>query len=292
MSSIICFGEVLWDKFPNYKKIGGAPLNVALRLSSFHLPVQFVSRIGRDTDGELIFKHLTKEGLSTEFIQYSENLRTGEVMVHLDADGVASYTIEEPRAWDEIECNEALMEAVGESKAFVFGSLIARNPVSRNTLFQLLPKAGFKVFDVNLRPPFYNLDTLTHCMAQADLIKFNEEELEQIVNDLQDQALSLEDSMLFVAEKFNNPVVCTTRGDKGAVLLKEGVFYKNRGYVVKVKDTVGAGDSFLASLLSQLMAKNKPQQALDISCAVGAFVASQEGANPKISGADISGIMQ
>jgi fructokinase len=98
--------------------------------------------------------------------------------------------------------------------------------------------------------------------------------------------------MLFMAQKFNNPIVCTTRGDKGAVLLKDGKFYKNKGYVVKVKDTVGAGDSFLASLLSQLMGKNKPQQALDISCAVGAFVASQEGANPKISEADISGIMQ
>jgi fructokinase len=129
-------------------------------------------------------------------------------------------------------------------------------------------------------------------MKQADLIKFNEEELEQIVNDLQVHDLSLEDRMLFVAQKFNNPIVCTTRGDKGAVLLKDGLFYRNKGYVVRVKDTVGAGDSFLASLLSQLMAKNKPQQALDISCAVGAFVASREGANPKISEADISGIMQ
>jgi fructokinase len=101
-----------------------------------------------------------------------------------------------------------------------------------------------------------------------------------------------EESMFFMAQKFNNPIVCTTRGDKGAMLLKDGLFYRNKGYVVKVKDTVGAGDSFLASLLTQLMAKNKLRQALDISCAVDAFVALQEGANPKISGADISGIMR
>ena len=53
-------------------------------------------------------------------------------------------------------------------------------------------------------------------------------------------------------------------------------------------DTVGAGDSFLASLITKLLEKESPQKALDFACAVGALVAGSEGANPAIKVEDVN----
>ena len=65
----------------------------------------------------------------------------------------------------------------------------------------------------------------------------------------------------------------------------------NSGYQIKVKDTVGAGDSFLASLIAKILTKENPQNALDYACAVGALVAGREGANPKLEAEEIKKFM-
>lgn len=287
MNNIVCFGEVLWDKFPNYKKIGGAPLNVALRLKSLGENVSFVSAVGNDEDGKLILDHLEKEKLSSKYIQIHPTFTTGEVEVSLNSEGVASYKILAPRAWDEIVLEEPLKDLVKNSEAFVFGSLVSRNECSKNTLFRLLHMAPYKVFDVNLRPPHYTLDLLKESLQAADFIKFNDEEIEKIYREIFNSETSLEKMMVEISKKFDAKTVCTTLGDKGAVLYHNKEFFKNQGYLVKVKDTVGAGDSFLATLLSGLLNNKGPQQALNYACAVGAFVASQEGANPKIQESEI-----
>ena len=58
-----------------------------------------------------------------------------------------------------------------------------------------------------------------------------------------------------------------------------------------MKDTVGAGDSFLATLLHKIINDKASNEAIDYACAVGAIVAASEGANPKISDEDIKLIM-
>ena len=60
MKKITCFGEVLWDVFPTHKKIGGAPLNVAVRLSTLGNDTSIISRVGMDQDGENILSFLIK----------------------------------------------------------------------------------------------------------------------------------------------------------------------------------------------------------------------------------------
>jgi len=102
---------------------------------------------------------------------------------------------------------------------------------------------------------------------------------------------SLEQNLLFISEKTNTKSICVTKGSHGAVLLSEGKLYYNSGYQIKVKDTVGAGDSFLASLIAKLFTKENPQKALDYACAVGALVAGSEGANPKLEVEEIKKFM-
>ena len=67
--------------------------------------------------------------------------------------------------------------------------------------------------------------------------------------------------------------------------------YNKSGYKINVVDTVGAGDSFLAVLLSKLLTDATPQEAIDFACALGAIVAKNEGANSKISNREINDFM-
>lgn len=292
MSSICCFGETLWDIFPDEKKIGGAPLNVACRLNSFGLEVNLISRVGKDSDGEQILKYLKEYGLSIDTVQIDADNPTGIVNVRLNDSNTASYTIEEPAAWDNISLNDMMLNKVKASDAIIFGSLACRNEISKNTLFTLLDNAAFKVFDANLRPPHYSMGLILELMKKSDFIKLNDEELEEICDYANINNGNLEQQLLALSDIAGCQHICVTLGKDGAVLLSDKRTYKNPGYTVKVKDTVGAGDSFLATLIHNFLLKEDPQDALDYSCAVGSLVASKSGANEPITEEEIQQLLK
>jgi fructokinase len=289
--SVVCFGEVLFDIFPTHKKIGGAPLNVAIRLASLGIQSQIISRIGNDEIGKEALQHIKDQKVNSSSIQVDKDLKTGEVIVQLNDKGSASYTINYPAAWDKIIETSEDEIIVKKADALVFGSLVCRDSVSQNTLFELINYAKYTVFDVNLRTPFYTKELLNHLMHEADFIKFNDDEIYEISEYLQSPFHSLEQNILFIAEQTNTKHICVTKGNHGAVLYYNNQFYYNSGYKIKVADTVGAGDSFLAGLLSKLLAKEDPQKAIDFACAIGALVAQKEGANPKINESTIDSFM-
>jgi fructokinase len=283
MAKVTCFGEVLWDVFPNHEKIGGAPLNVALRLKSFQHDVTMISAIGDDKRGKMLLDYISKNGVETKYIQILNNLDTGKVLVSLNDKGSATYDIAFPCAWDSIGINNHIKQLVKDSNAFVFGSLVARNSISKNTLFELLDLSPYNIFDLNLRPPHYSKELLIALMQKAHFIKFNDDELFEVSAYLGSKYLSIEQNIRFISEVTKTEHICVTKGSHGAVLFYNGKLFYNSGYLIKVKDTVGAGDSFLGSLISQLLNNVNPQEAIDFACAVGALVAQSEGANPKLS---------
>jgi fructokinase len=287
----VCFGEVLWDVFPDKARIGGATLNVASRLSATGIETEIISRIGIDQKGKDILAYLKSNNVGTENIVTDPTYPTGMVNVTLSSSGSATYEISYPSAWDKIEVTGSSINSVSKADVFLFGSLVCRDEISRNTLFDLLEAANYKVFDINLRPPHYQKETLQQLMQKADFIKFNDEELFEIAAMLGSSFNSLEQNLLFISEKTNSQSICVTKGSHGAVLLFEGKLYYNSGYQIKVKDTVGAGDSFLASLIAKILTKENPQNALDYACAVGALVAGREGANPKLEAEEIKKFM-
>ena len=289
--NVVSFGEVLWDLFPTHKKIGGAPLNVALRMNSLGVATTIISRVGADEDGNEIISFINNQDVSSDTIQVGEEYKTGVVNVMINEKGNASYDIHYPSSWDKITPTKEMDEKVSEADAFVFGSLICRDEVSRSTLYALLDKAKYKVLDANLRAPYYTADVLYELMLKADFIKLNDEELYEISQQLESPYNSFEQNIKFIAEKTNTKHVCVTKGAFGAVLYYNDKFYYNSGYFIKVVDTVGAGDSFLASLIVRLLKGKSPQKSLNYACAVGALVAGHEGANPKISEKEIKKFM-
>ncbi|MDT7828440.1 carbohydrate kinase [Pricia sp. S334] len=287
----VCFGEVLFDNFPSYSKIGGALLNVCVRLKSLGMDVSMISGVGADSNGKDIIRYLIKEGVDTSGILVQKEYPTGKVNVILNDKGVASYDISYPVAWDKIPVLNTYEDLVRNSDVLVFGSLASRDAVSRSTLKSILKFAPYKVFDVNLRVPHYTYERLIDLMEESNFIKFNDEELFEIADYLGSPYNSMEQTIAFIAKETGTETICVTKGAYGAILYNKGDFYHNSGYRIKVLDTVGSGDSFLASVIYKLFNEDGPQEAINFGCAVGALVAGSEGANPILTKQGIAKFM-
>jgi len=281
--TILCFGEALWDVGPSGRVPGGAPMNVALRLARLGARVRFVSRVGSDALGTELLEYLAASGLPVEEVQFDEQAPTGRVLVDVADPHDVRYEICAPAAWDFIEAEPAAPDVL------VYGSLAARHAVSHATLRRLLDVADLKVFDVNLRPPHDRREEIEPLLARADWVKLNEDELAVVcrwlglVPDPANPSVVLEE----LARRLALDVVCVTRGPRGAWMWKDGRLHTHPGLQVDVVDTVGCGDAFLACLLWDLLAGERPDEALGRACALGALVAMHEGANPDVGEAEI-----
>ena len=291
MSRVVSFGEILWDKLPTGKVPGGAPLNFAYRLNSFQNSLSIISKVGDDLLGKELIEFLKKNKLDTEHIQISKIHKTGEVNVSIDKKGIADYDILNPVAWDDIVYNTKIEKLVKNCSIFVFGSLITRNETSRDTLKELLKIAPFKLFDVNLRSPYYNLNLIKELMLSSDFIKFNLEEITEISSIYNRKKISLEGMIKIISKETKTNNICVTMGEKGACYYTNNSFYFQDGFKINVSDTIGAGDSFLATLVKGILNNTKPQEVLKKACAVAAIVASKKGATSKVSFTEISDLI-
>ncbi|MCF8303957.1 MAG: carbohydrate kinase [Bacteroidales bacterium] len=288
-NNILCIGEVLWDRLPEGDKAGGAPMNVALHLQRLGQKVNLATRIGNDKAGDRLKNFLQHSGLETGLVQTDDQLPTSEVIVHLDENHNATYDIVEPVAWDKLEKTEALANKAQEAGVIVYGTLASRNDTTRNTITSLLENEAVKVIDVNLRPPYDQRVIVEPLLHKANIVKLNDEELERLAEWQNLEKSDQKSLMEKIAGHIQCEILCVTRGAEGAIIYSNGSFYEHPGYKVETRDHVGAGDAFLAGLVSQLLQEKSINKALDFACATGAFVASQTGATPEY---DINHITQ
>ncbi len=289
MKKVICFGEVLWDLFPGGRKAGGAPMNVAFHLRKLGASPLLISAVGTDPEGEALLTFLEDNGLDITHIQRLRQFPTGTVVVSLDADGKASYTINRPVAWDAIAYRETWDRIVPAAAAVVFGSLAGREETSWQTLQQLLTLAKLKIFDMNLRPPHVDPAKLDLLLHQSDVLKINDEELLYMrkvsgLGGTDPEALSA------ISRLYNIPIICLTRGANGSAVLTPSGWVSHSGYRVTVRDTVGSGDAFLAAFIHGLLDGPNWERILERSNAIGALVAGKDGANPGYSETEIRNI--
>jgi|SRR5579862_488109 len=280
---ILCVGEVLWDVFPTGRFLGGAPLNVACHLRALGLPAMMVSRVGDDDLGREILQRLPQSGLATDFVQVDKQLPTGRVHVSFQCPQTPEYDIVMPASWDAIECTDELVERAGRCRAIVFGSLAQRGEQSRKTIQLLLKTKALRVFDINLRSPFASREVVEQSLQQSDLVKLNEDELQRLCKWFDVNGKNAAQNAAAIARHFGCGSICITRGSGGATWWHRGSWYEHPGYRVPVVDTVGAGDAFLAALLSGLLLERSPADVLQYANAVGAFVATQNGATPPLT---------
>jgi fructokinase len=288
---VACIGEILWDLLPSGAKPGGAPMNVAYHLKKLGMQPAMISRIGKDEWGKKMLGILNDNGLTTDYIQLDQDHPTGIVNATVGENNEVSYEIVHPVAWDFIEAEERVFGIVKNAEYFIYGSLAARDEVSKKTIFALIESASCKVLDINFRPPHFSQAVAKHLLNTADILKLNEHELPLIAgwcSKFQD----MDDQVRCIQDHFSIPEIIVTCGSMGAMICHQGKIVKHGGYKVKVADTVGSGDAFLAGYISQRKKAADAQTRLEFANAMGAFIASKNGACPQYEVREVYELMR
>ena len=295
---ILGIGELLWDIVPDGMRLGGAPANFAVMAGRLGNHAAILSRIGRDDLGRQAIDRLDPMPVETGFLQVDQLHETGRVTVSLEG-GEPHYTIHEPAAWDFLELSDEWIQLAARADAICFGSLAQRNRQARQTIQTLAAEASAKcirVFDVNLRAPFYSAEVLQESLELATAVKMNDVEA-PLVLDLLDLAieeapvtgetLSTPEYLRAAAERLlaefpSLQLVAATRGRRGSLLVTRDEWNEHPGFPVKVADGIGAGDAFTAAMTHYMLRGADLATLNEAGNRWGGWMASQSGAMPAL----------
>ena len=280
---VVGMGEALWDVLPEGKKIGGAPANFAYHVSQFGLESCAISAVGNDALGTELLENFNRKGVNylIENVPYP----TGTVQVEIDQAGIPQYEIKENVAWDNIPYTARLEALAERTRAVCFGSLAQRNVVSRNTINRFLdamPQDDNRliVFDVNLRQGFYNKEILCNSMKRCNILKINDEELVTVSRMFGYPGIDLQDKCWILHGKYNLKMLILTCGINGSYVFTPGNVSFQPTPKVEVADTVGAGDSFTAAFIANILKGKSVIEAHKKAVDTSAYVCTQQGAMP------------
>lgn len=276
-------GELLWDHFPNQKRPGGAPANVVYHATLLGAEGRLASRVGKDEEGEGLIRYLKSKQVDTRHIQIDNTYPTGKVTVRFNEENEPDYTIVKPVAWDFIEWNEGFRGLATQTDAVVFGTLAQRSDGSESTIQRFLEEVGshrLKVLDVNFRQGHYTRETVVRSLQQADYVKMNLEELEELKT-----LLKSEDPVKTVMNKFDVDGICLTKGSEGSEWfdrtgrIKQAAF----GAATANGDSVGLGDGFTSVLTLGLLNQTKPEKILEQASYYTSLLAEKKGGMPELT---------
>lgn len=281
---VVGLGEVLWDILPTGRQFGGAPANFAYHAKAMGAETYVVSCIGGDPLGDEILKRLEAIELSCEYVAVDAQHPTGTVSIELDNDGKPTYVIHENVAWDFIPARPELQNLAARADCVCFGSLAQRSAVSRTTIRDFVTATRddcLRIFDVNLRQHYFNIDTIAPGLSWATVLKLNDEELPVLAELLSIEGSATEMLAAF-CRRFNLDLIALTKGGQGSLLFTLDAHSIQPGLPVEIADTVGAGDAFTAALALGLLAGLPLDTIAANANRVAAYVCSRHGATPSL----------
>jgi fructokinase len=285
-STIVSFGEALWDLLPTGPVLGGAPLNFAYRVNSLGHRSIIVSRLGKDDLGAKAREQIVTLGMDDTCLQWDDTYPTGTVEIYFDENKNPDYTIIENVAYDYIDFSDPIEDIIENADCLCFGTLAQRNTISRRTLQGLLSKFSgkFKLLDINLRKNCYSDATIENSLEQADILKLNDEELAVLVDLFGLEGDSPPDQAEHLLKRAGLEYCVVTLGARGAFALSHrGEKTYSPGYHVSLVDPCGSGDGFAAGFVHSLIEDKPLREACRLGNALGAMIARQEGATQPIS---------
>ena len=289
---VVGIGELLWDLFPEGKRLGGAPMNFCYHCQQLGAESYPVSSVGVDELGVEIRDVLALKQVPDQFVAEDTVHPTGTVKVMLDEKGKPSYEICEHVAWDYIPLSESTQLLALKVDAVCFGSLAQRNGVSRKTVPAFLlamRRDSLKIFDVNLRQDFYSLEIIKESLELCNVLKLSDEEL-PVLASMFDIGGSVQEQLAAFREIFDLRLIAYTRGADGSLLVAIDEISEHPGCPCEVVNSVGAGDSFTASLCIGLLNERPLNEINEYANRVATFVCSQDGATPLLSEELVKGV--
>lgn len=232
------------------RHVGGSPLNVAVGLAQLDHRVALATHFGRDDGGAAIGAHASEAGV--DLVPGSDCAEdTSEATATLDDEGRAEYTFD--LTWRVPE----LPERSGHLHTGSLGALLRPGGVDVLAAMDGGRRAGTVSYDPNIRPSLMPDREVTSAeverrVAVSDVVKASDDDLEWLAGrPLDEQGLA--DWLRGWRDLGPTLVVCT-RGAKGVLAaLPSGRIVDVPGQGVEVADTVGAGDSFMAGMVSGLL---------------------------------------
>ena len=280
---ILALGEILFDIFPDYRRLGGAPFNFAFHLKQLGFPVRFVSRVGEDRNGKEIRAALKAHGFNPADLQVDPRRATGTVAVSLNNTGVPTFDILPNVAYDRIEFTPALGSLLEDCALIYFGTLIQRTDRGFQNLQSILStrKSNTKcLYDINLRPGGYSRQVVRASLRHADLLKLNEEELD-VLKAMHAKKRNEDLFVAFLREHYAIEQVALTRGYRGSTLFTaDGRFETATPLVENIVDTVGAGDAFASVLAAGYLRGLPAPKTLTAATRLAAQLCTVAGAIP------------
>ncbi|GAP68897.1 sugar/nucleoside kinase, ribokinase family [Bacteroidales bacterium 6E] len=292
---IVAFGELVWDLFPDDQKIGGAPVNLVFRVNAMGDEGFLLSRIGEDQLGHDALAELAKLKISDSNVQVDPIFPTGTAHIRIGSEGRPDYVIEPDMAFDHIEFTAEALKLVRSADCLVYGTLVQRYGISKNTLRELLKEspAPVKYLDLKLRKNCFNRPILESSLEAANILRVKENELFTLKSELglfefETRALAQE-----VINEYNIDIVLVTKSKSGAcAVCNDGSYFEDPGYKIDIVDTVGSGSAFSAAFLHVYLENRNVEEALNFANAAGAAVAATHGATSYISKRQITELMR
>ncbi len=282
---IVGIGEILWDMLPSGKVIGGAPANFAYHAQELGESSIVVSCVGNDELGREIISSLEKKDMPTEFLYIYKSHPTGVVSARINKEGKPSYLIQEEVAWDYIPTSTLMRELAFKSAAVCFGTAAQRSQLSRMTIqtfVGLMEQDSIRVFDINLRQNFYSQDVIETSLSLANVLKLNVNELSVVKKLLRlngDEKKILNE----LSRKYSLNLIALTRGREGSILFTEGKTSNHEGHKINVEDTVGAGDAFVAGLVTGMLRGYELDDLHYKANRVASYICSKHGGTPSLT---------
>lgn len=306
-SLVVCFGEMLIDFVPTisglslsdapaFKKApGGAPANVAVGIARLGGSSAFIGKVGEDEFGYMLAEILKENNVNNEGMRFDPGARTALAFVTLRSDGEREFMFyRNPSADMLLKEAELDLDLIRKAKIFHYGSisLITEPCKSAHIAAAKVAKdAGvFLSYDPNLRLPLWPSaesarEGILSIWDTADIIKISEEEISFLTKgeDPYDDA---------VVQKLFHPnlkLLLVTEGPEGCRYYTKEFSGRVKGLKVDAVDTTGAGDAFVAGILSQLAMdlsllqnEDRLREALKFANACGALTVKERGAIPAL----------
>jgi fructokinase len=294
-TTIVAYGEVLWDLLPSGSVLGGAPLNFAYRINSLGYRGVMISQLGNDVFGDQALEQMIALGMDAAFIQRTSDYPTGTVAITLDERKNPDFTIIPNVAYDYIRHTAEMDALVRKAECLCFGTVAQRSEVSRKTLEKLLDafSGKYALFDINLRKNCYTAEVVKASLARSNILKLNDHEMAVVAQmyGVPDTSIPKFADGLFQKTALHYCLV--TLGERGAFAASNaGEKVYTPAYRVNLVDTCGSGDAFTAGFLYALLENKGLKQACKFGNALGAIVAEQHGATQIVAYAELERFMQ